>query len=141
MTLSKKPSVLVCVTGQYDCDRLINAGFEKAVEMGYELHVLCVHTPVSNASFLSDEIEYLYQTAKRLCADMTIAFNEHAPQTAVDFAKKINAKLIITGIPDNRPFGFVETVDKLLHKIPITMVTKQGECLIYNKDCILSAIA
>ena len=36
MTLSKKPSVLVCVTGQYDCDRLINVGFEKAVEMGFE---------------------------------------------------------------------------------------------------------
>lgn len=141
MTLSKKPSVLVCVTGQYDCDRLINVGFEKAVEFGYELHVLCVHTPVSNASLLSDEIEYLYQTAKRLCADMTIAFNENAPQTAADFAKKINAKLIITGMPDNRPFGFVETLGELVRKIPITMVTKQSECLLYNSDCTLKVPA
>ena len=136
MILSKKPSVLVCVTGQYDCDRLINVGFERAVDLGCELHVLCVHTPVTNASFLSDEIEYLYQTSKRLCADMTIAFNEHAPQTAADFAKKINAKLIITGIPDGRPFGFVEVVQKLLPKSEITMVTKQGECLLYNEHCI-----
>ncbi|MBQ8538799.1 MAG: hypothetical protein IJ433_04030 [Ruminococcus sp.] len=141
MILSKKPSVLVCVTGQYDCDRLINVGFEKAVELGYELHVLCVHTPVSNASFLSDEIEYLYQTSKRLCADMTIAFNERAPQTAADFAKKINAKHIITGIPDNRPFGFVESVQKLLPKTEITIVTKQNECLLYNQACVSMASA
>ena len=30
MNAVKKPSVLVCVTGQYDCDRLIEAGFEQA---------------------------------------------------------------------------------------------------------------
>ena len=116
MSLKKKPSVLVCVTGQYDCDRLINAGFEMAVDKGYELHVLCVHTPISNASFLSDEIEYLYQTSKTLGADMTIAFNTDAPSTAADFAKKINAKDIVTGIPDNKPFGFVDTLHELLPK-------------------------
>ncbi len=141
MTLSKKPSVLVCVTGQYDCDRLINVGFEEAVERGYELHVLCVHTPISNASFLSDEIEYLYQTSKRLYADMTIAFNEHAPQTTADFAKKINAKLIITGMPDGRPFGFVDVLHELLPKTEITIVTKQSECLSYNKYYIVRASA
>ena len=123
MSLKKKPSVLVCVTGQYDCDRLINAGFEMAVDKGYDLHVLCVHTPISNASFLSDEIEYLYQTSKTLGADMTIAFNTDAPSTAADFAKKINAKDIVTGIPDNKPFGFVDTLHELLPKSNITMPT------------------
>ena len=141
MMLSKKPSVLVCVTGQYDCDRLINAGFEKAVDYGYDLHVLCVHTPINNASFLSDEIEYLYQTAKRLCADMTIAFNENAPQTTVDFAKRINAKHIITGMPDGKPFGFIDTVHELLPKSHITMVTKEGECLSYYEECMIGASA
>lgn len=131
MKSTKKPSVLVCVTSQYDCDRLINAGFEIAVDNGYDLHVLCVHKPVSNASFLSDEIEYLYQTAKSLCADMTIAFNDNAPQTTVDFAKRINAKVIVTGMPDNSENGFVETVSCLLPKSNITMVTKEGELLRY----------
>lgn len=136
MILSKKPSVLVCVTGQYDCDRLINVGFEKAVELGYELHALCIHTPMSNASLVSDEIEYLYQTSKRLCADMTIAFNEHAPQTAADFAKKINAKHVITGIPDDKPMGFVDVLQRLLPKTKITMVTKQNECILYSRNCM-----
>jgi len=131
MKPTKKPSVLVCVTSQYDCDRLINAGFEIAVDNGYDLHVLCVHTPVSNASFLSDEIEYLYQTSKSLCADMTIAFNNNAPQTTVDFAKRINAKVIVTGMPDNRENGFIDTVSSLMPKSNITMVTKEGEQLKY----------
>lgn len=141
MMPKKKSSVLVCVTGQYDCDRLINAGFEKAVDLGTELRVLCVHTPVSNCSLLSDEIEYLYQTAKKLGADMTIAFNNNAPQTAADFAKKINAKIIVTGIPDGRPNGFVDTLHELLPKSNITMVTKEGECLRYSSECIISATA
>ncbi len=141
MTPKKKSAVLVCVTGQYDCDRLINTGFEKAVDLGAELRVLCVHTPVSNCSFLSDEIEYLYQTAKRLSADMTIAFNKNAPQTAADFAKKMNAKIIVTGIPDGRPNGFVDTLHDLLPKSNITMVTKEGECLRYSNECISRASA
>ncbi|MBQ8860093.1 MAG: hypothetical protein IJ015_02000 [Ruminococcus sp.] len=137
MKSNKKPSVLSCVTSQYDCDRIINAGFEIAKELGYELHVLCVHTPMSNASLLSDEIEYLYQTSKRLGADMTIAFNNDAPQTTADFAKKINAKCIVTGIPDGKPFGFIDTLHSLLPKSNITMVTKNSEHLTYNKDCMV----
>lgn len=141
MTLNKKPSVLSCVTGQYDCDRIINAGFEIAKKHGYELHVLCVHTPMSNAALLSDEIEYLYQTAKHLGADMTIAFNNDAPKTTADFAKKINAKCIVTGMPDGKPFGFIDTLHSLSPKSNITMVTKEGEFLIYNKDCMIQVSA
>lgn len=141
MRHSKKPSVLVCVTGQYDCDRLIAAGFELAVDKGCGLHVLCVHRPVSNVGFLSEEIEYLYQTSKDLGADMTIAFNENAPQTAVDFAKKINAKILVTGMPDNRPNGFVATVHELLPKLQITMVTKNNEFMLYGAQNIQRSLA
>ena len=79
MRAVKKPSVLVCVTGQYDCDRLIEAGFEQAAESGWDLHVLCVYSPAKDLSYPSDEIEYLYRTAKSLGADMTIAFSDKAP--------------------------------------------------------------
>lgn len=141
MIPKKKPSVLVCVTGQYDCDRIINAGFEKAVDENLELHVLCVHKPISNVSLLSDEIEYLYQTSKSLGGDMTIAFNNDAPKTAADFAKKINAKFIYTGMPDDRPYGFVDTVQKLLPESKLIMVTKDGEQLLYSSAYAVKATA
>lgn len=141
MTQKTKPSVLVCVTSQYDCDRLINAGFKKAVEFGMELHVLNVHIPVSDCSFLSDEIEHLYRVSKELGADMTIAFNENAGKTAVDFARKINAKYIFTGMPDDRPYGFVDTIGESLPKSHVTIVTKEGELLEYSSAYAVKATA
>ena len=134
MRADKKPSVLVCVTGQYDCDRLIEAGFEKASELGCDLHVLCIHTPVNDLSLLSEEIEYLYRTAKKLGADMTIAFDKNAPRFAAGFARKINARHLVTGMPDNRPNGFVITVHEMLPRLQITMVTKENDTLLYSVD-------
>ena len=135
MKAMMKPSVLVCVTGQYDCDRLIEAGFEQAVELGWDLHVLCVHTPVNDLSSLSQEIEYLYRTAKELGADMTISFNTNAPMFAADYARRVNAKRLVTGMPDLRPNGFVLMLHELMPRLQITMVTKQNDCLLYSVDC------
>ena len=141
MSAVKKSSVLVCVTGQYDCDRLIEAGFDQAVELGCELRVLCVHTPAGDMSAFPDEIEYLYRTAKALGADMTVLFSDKAPRCAADFARRINAKRLITGIPDNRPNGFVITLHELLPRLQITMVTKSGDCLLYSLDANDKALA
>ena len=134
MCADKKPSVLVCVTGQYDCDRLIAVGAKQAESLGCALHVLCVHTPMNDISRLSEEIEYLYRTAKELGADMTIAFNRNAPRFAADFARRLNARHLVTGLPDCRPNGFVLTVHEMLPKLQITMVTKENDCLLYSID-------
>lgn len=141
MRAEKKPSVLVCVTGQYDCDRLIEAGYEQAQEHGCDLHVLCIHTPVNDISLLSDEIEYLYRTAKELGADMTIAFDKNAPKFAADFARRINARRLVTGMPDNRPNGFVLTLHEMLPRLQITMVTKENNCLLYSVDSTVQSFA
>lgn len=126
-----KPSVLVCVTNQYNCDRLIKAGYEIAKQKDYDLRVLCVHTPISNISLLSDEIEYLYQVSKSLKADMTIAFNSNPPKVTADFVRKFCAKELVTGMPDKSKNGFIDTLSALLPKTTITMVTKEGEQLKY----------
>ena len=134
MNVVKKPSVLVCVTGQFNCDRLIKAGFELAAESGLELHVFCVHTPTNDLTAFSEELEYLYRTAKDLGADMTVSFSHNAPAATADFAHKVNAKHLITGVPDLRPNGFVLTLHKRLPGIQITTVTKDGEKLLYSLD-------
>ncbi len=132
MSAEKKPSVLVCVTGQYDCDRLIEAGFDQAKELSCELHVFCVQKPSVDMAYFSDEIEYLYRTAKRLGADMTVMFSDNASKCTADFARRINAKHLITGVPDDRPNGFVLTLHEFLPRAQITMVTKEGEKLSYS---------
>ena len=97
--------------------------------------------PDSNPAYISDEIEYLYRTAKNLGADMTIAFNDRAPKYAADFARKVNARYLITGLPDRRPNGFVLTLHELLPRLRITMVTKEGESLIYSPVAADRALA
>lgn len=134
MNVVKKPSVLVCVTSQFNCDRLIKAGVELATASGLELHVFCVHTPTNDLTAFSEELEHLYRTAKTLGADMTVSFSHHAPAATADFAHKVNAKHLITGVPDLRPNGFVLTLHKLLPGIGITTVTKNGEKLLYSLD-------
>lgn len=141
MSAVKKPSVLVCVTGQYDCDRLIEAGFDRAEELNCELHVFCVHTPKNDLTYFSEEIEYLYRTATRLGADMTVMFSDNAPKCTADFARKINAMHLITGVPDDRPNGFVLTLHEFLPRTQITMVTKDGERLRYSLDATGRAFA
>ena len=141
MNAVKKPSVLVCITGQYDCDRLIKAGYEQAVAQGCDLRVFCVHTPQNDLSHFSEEVEYLYRTAKDLGADMTVMFSDNAPKCTADFARKINAQYLITGVPDYRPNGFVLTLHKHLPGIQITTVTKEGEKLRYSIDASPRAFA
>ena len=141
MSAVKKPSVLVCVTGQYYCERLIEDGFELAAEQDWDLHVFCVHTPTNDLTYFSDEVEYLYRTAKSLGADMTVAFSDNAPKCTADFAQKINAKHLITGIPDSRPNGFVLTLHELLPRLQMTTVTKEGEKLLYSVDATHRAFA
>lgn len=141
MNAVMKPSVLVCVTGQYDCDRLIEAGFDQAAEQGYDLHVFCVHTPTNDLSRFSDEVEYLYRTAKDLGADMTVMFSDNAPKCTADFAQKVNATILITGLPDARPNGFVLRLHELLPGMKIITVTKDGEKLRYSLEATRRALA
>ena len=50
--VSDRGAVLVCVTGQRDCDRLIKAGKRIAEERSIPLHVLCVQP--TSAGFDAD---------------------------------------------------------------------------------------
>lgn len=141
LNIVKKPSVLVCVTGQYNCDRLIKAGYELAAGSGLALHVFCVHSPANDLTTFSEELEYLYRTAKDLGADMTVSFSHNAPGSTADFAHKVNAKHLITGVPDYRPNGFVLTLHKLLPRIQITTVTNDGERMLYSLDATSRSFA
>ncbi|MGN0558586.1 MAG: hypothetical protein ACI4IS_03940 [Acutalibacteraceae bacterium] len=132
MKSDKKPSVLVCVTGQYDCDRLIREGYNTAVEQNLELHVLMVHKPISDYAFLGAEAEYLYRVTKELGSDMTLMFSDNPAQTAVDYAKSIHAKQLVTGMSDGSPNNFVYTVSTLAPHLPIKMVSKDN--IVYTYD-------
>ncbi len=128
--MNDKAAILVCVTGQRDCDRLIRAGKKIADERSVPLQVLCVQPASAGFETSCEELEYLRQTARDAKAEMTVYFNDEAVLVAVGFVKQIGATHIVTGMAEASVNGFVEMIHKLLPKVPISMVAKDG--MIYN---------
>ncbi|WP_411676143.1 hypothetical protein [Caproicibacter sp.] len=125
-----KATVLVCVTGQRDCDRLIRAGKKISDSQSIPLQVLCVQPTSSGFDADCEELEYLRQTAKNADAEMSVYFHDDAPLMAVGYAKSVHASHIVTGMAEAPVNGFVEIIHKLLPRIPISMVAKDGT--VYN---------
>ncbi len=57
---------------------------------------------------------------------MSVYFDDDAALMAVGYAKKIHAEQIVTGMAEAPVNGFVEILHKLLPRIPIAMVAKDG---------------
>ena len=128
--VSDRGAVLVCVTGQRDCDRLIKAGKRIAEERSIPLYVLCVQPTSAGFDADCEELEYLRQTSRDVQAEMSVYFHDDAALLAVGFVKQIGATHIVTGMAEAPVNGFVEVLHKLLPRIPISMVAKDG--IIYN---------
>lgn len=128
--MSQTTAVLVCVTGQRDCDRLIHAGQLLAQEQGTQLQVLCVQPTSKGADADCEELEYLRQTARDADAEMTVYFHDDAPYVAAAFARQIRAGSIVTGMAETPVNGFVEVLHSLLPRVPIAMVAKDRK--VYN---------
>ena len=95
-----KPSVLACVSGQYDCDRVVEAAKKLANEEDCELRVLTVLRPEADYTIISDQIEYLHLVAKEANADMTFMFRVDAADAAAEFVTENNIHKIVTGLHD-----------------------------------------
>lgn len=80
--MSKKACVLVCVTSQPDCERLIRAGKKIADGEGVPLQVVSVQRMEECFQPNSDTLERLHQQAKAVNAEMTIYFNDSPAITA-----------------------------------------------------------
>ncbi len=123
---TKKSSVLACVTGQYDCARIISAAREIADSCDMPMHVLCVLNARTDYGKISGELEFLYRTAKNQGADMTIMFDDNAPKAAADFARLTGCRRIVTGMHDGKSDSFLVVFNRLRPELPITMVDKNG---------------
>ena len=131
-TTSPSASVLVCVTGQRDCDRLIRAGKELADQKGWPVQVLCVLPTAAAGQALCEELEYLRSTARDYQADMNIYFHDDSAGCAAQVARSYHARIIFTGMAAEPINGFIDRLRRLLHQTPIAMVDKQGT--VYRMD-------
>lgn len=127
-----QPSVVACVTSQYECDRIIETAEQLAAEYDCELHVLSVLMPTENYGLISDQLEYLNRVSKKAGADMTIIFSSDAPKAAARFVRENNALQIVTGIHDGGGESFLVKFNQLLPDLSISMVDKNRN--VYTMD-------
>lgn len=95
--------VLVCVTGQKTCERLIAEGRRLADERSAELSV--VHVARQGMGFLggviaeAEALEYLFKVSSEHGADMMVIRSESVVETLAAHARKVNAGVMVLGAP------------------------------------------
>lgn len=99
----EKLHVLVCVTGQKTCEKLISEGARLAGELGAELSV--VHVARQGAGLLggnvaeAEALEYLFKISSEHGAAMSVIRSDEVVPTLVSHARKTNASMIVLGSP------------------------------------------
>lgn len=124
---SSKPSVLACVSSQYDCDRVIEAAKKLADEEDCELRVLTVIRPEPDYTIISDQIEYLNLAAKEADADMTFMFSVDAADATAEFVTENHIYKIVAGLKDGgESNGFPVEFNRMAPDVEISLVDKDN---------------
>lgn len=100
----KKTNVMVCVTQQKTCERLISNGFRLSEARNGKLYV--VHVVNEKDKFLDyvddgEALEYLFRASKKAGADLTVLRSKNVIQAMIDFAKENNITHMILGTTPN----------------------------------------
>lgn len=124
MSKNKKQScIMVCVTPQQSCQRLIEAGARIAREENLPLSVISVFRESSGLNANEGgALEELFQCTKNYNASMDIFFNDSPALVVAVSAKKNRAATLVTGFPAEGSSGFIARIHEILPDLPITMV-------------------
>ena len=129
--LSAYDSVLVCVTRQKACERLIRAAAELKKEDGalYVIHVTKDKWNFVDNSKDGEALEYLFSLSKSYGAELTILNSNKIPETISQFAEHYKAQLIVVGeSPDNSSSAFSQRLSELLEDGNAKIMTIPGSC-------------
>lgn len=111
-------NVMVCVTRQKSCDRLIRYGHELLGQEEGELFILHVTQPqlkILGKSKEGDALEYLYEKALEYGANLTVIRSDHVLDTLIQQTRKNNISHIVMG---QSPKGCPDTLtDQLSQKL------------------------
>lgn len=119
--------VMVCVTRQRTCERLIAYGEKIAKEHDCLLHV--VHAIKPNENFLGDPsegeaLEYLFTAASLYGGELTVIRTENVEQLISDYAIAHHAYAVVLGASPVRDEGmsFIEKLEHLMPNVRIEVV-------------------
>lgn len=111
-------NIMVCVTRQKTCDRLIARGDELIREKGGQLHI--VHCVQTGRNFLGnpyegEALEYLFTAAQLAGADLSVLRAENVEDALVEYASQNDVNTIIMGMA---PTAGESIITRLQRRLP-----------------------
>jgi len=93
-------NVLICVTRQKICERLIRAGHKVALKKGGRIYV--VHVAKVGENFLGnpkegEALDYLFNISKQVGAEMIVQRSNKVVDILVDFVEKHDIGVMVLG--------------------------------------------
>jgi K+-sensing histidine kinase KdpD len=121
--MKQEKSVLVCVTDQKSCERLIKAGYLLSKTLNLKLKVLSVQPSNQVKNLQETPLEYLFSVCKSLDAEMQVYWGDNVNNVAVDYIRRNRVEQLIFGVPEKMVQGnFVYDVHQAFPNIPISVV-------------------
>lgn len=118
-------NILVCVTKQKNCERLIKAASVLKSDQGllHVLHVAKNSWNILNNSHESEALEYLFKISKSYGAEMTMLRNDNISETIAFFANEHHIDLIVLGETSNKQENkFLKQLHLLLREQPVEVM-------------------
>lgn len=128
MDKGRERNVMVCVTQQKTCERLIMSGYAKKGKDG-KINILNVVNEDENFLYKTNEadaLEYLFQVSKKAGADLMVIRAEDIIAAMADFAKENGVTHIVLGASpqsgDEETHPIVKKLKKYLKDVEYIIV-------------------
>lgn len=129
--MKKSAKVMICVTRQKACERLIRKGHSIAQEIGSQAYV--IHIAKGGENFLGnpregEALDYLFQISKQFNAEMTVVRSDSIIDTLVEYARKEGVGVIVLGETReyNRDSNIIRKLESYLYDVEFVVVPAQG---------------
>ncbi len=110
-------NIMVCVTQQKSCDRLITQG-QKLLNLGkselYIIHVASKKTNFLNSESEAEALDYLYEKAQKIGANLTVIKANNVLETLLGLVEKNQVKYVVMGTSGKvgKEEGLIEAFEK-----------------------------
>lgn len=120
--MQRKQNIMVCVTQQKTCERLILSGhklIKNENDKLYVIHVVNEKDKFLNNSSDGEALEYLFRVSKEAGAELTVIRSKDVIKAISDFATKREVTDIVMGVsPDSEEFEEHPIAFKLKKMLP-----------------------
>lgn len=125
--------VLVCVTAQLNCERLINSGKELSQHINKPLYVVTVLNKESSAKEKSAALKTLNILSKKTGCSIDIIYSDNVAQSLGIHINKVNPCHILIGNPIEGGHFFEEFMSNV-YSAPVSVVSGDDK-IMYTIPC------